>query len=278
MPTVPLADRLPRVDSVPVSRLILATPLPIATSAVISLMAMPERASTRRAPDVLTVPPMTGDVAGPRTCTLTLAVPVSDRPCAASFRLRKPNGTSPVKSSTSAGVPAVVTVPPPLRPRPAPSLTLALKVSLLPAKVPDDETLMPPKPAPRVCDVCTPAASILKATAGLAGAPVTLTVPEIEPAASRPGEKLLASETGTSRQRRVEVERLPDLAGHRRRAAAEVEHQPVERRRAVGDADGRGLGDGRLDALNGRLAGSEFDGRRAVGDLDAARGLAPECP
>ena len=56
---------------------------------------------------------------------------------------------------------------------------------------------MPPSPAPRVCEVCTPEASTLKATAGVAGAPETFTVPEIAPAASRPGEKLLASETGT---------------------------------------------------------------------------------
>jgi hypothetical protein len=70
---------------------------------------------------------------------------------------------------------------------------------------------MPPKPAPRVCDVWTPAASMLKATAGLAGAPVTFTVPEIEPAASRPGEKLLAREIGTRASAALRLSACPTL-------------------------------------------------------------------
>ena len=50
---------------------------------------------------------------GPRTCSETLAPPLSDRPCAASRRVRKENGTSPAKSSASARA-VVSTVPPPL--------------------------------------------------------------------------------------------------------------------------------------------------------------------
>ena len=124
-----------------------------------SLIAMPDRAATKRAPDVLTDPPTAGEFVVPRTCRLTFAAPDSARPCAASRCVRNENGTAPEKSRDSAREP-VSTEPPPLRPRPDPSPTLAWNCSLPPAKSPLEVTLIAPKPAERVCAVCAPFQSI----------------------------------------------------------------------------------------------------------------------
>ena len=150
MPTVPLTFSVPRVESVPVTRLIVATPPPRATSAAILLIDRPDDESMKRAPDVLTDPLMSGFEAGPRTEISTLAAPLSDRPICDSLAARKLNGTPPETSIARFGVPAVVTVPSAFRFMPEPSVALAVKSSLLAAKVPDEVTPMPPKPALRV--------------------------------------------------------------------------------------------------------------------------------
>ena len=134
MPTVPDPEMLPPVDRLPVNVRMVAAPFAIAISARMSLMAMPEAAATKRAPDVDSEPPIAGELVVPRTCRLTFELPVSDRPDAASFDARKENGTPPEKSSDRAREP-VSTVPPPLRPSPAPPAALAWKLQPAAGKV-----------------------------------------------------------------------------------------------------------------------------------------------
>ena len=159
MPTVPEADRLPLVDSVPVSERTVALPPPSETSALMFSMAMPDRESTSRAPDARSEPPIAGEASAPRTCRETSAAPLSDRPCAASRRVRKANGTEP-ETSTESDRDRVSTVPPPCSPAPAPSAALASKVSRPPAKSPLEFMRIAPKPAERVWAVSAPVQSI----------------------------------------------------------------------------------------------------------------------
>ncbi len=136
-----------------------ATPFAIVISARMSLMAMPEEAATKRAPEVVSDPLMAGELVVPRTCRLTFELPVSASPDAARRGARNENGTPPEKSSDRAREP-VSTVPPPLRPRPDPSAALAWNLSLPPAKSPLEVTLIGERPAERVCAVCAPLQSI----------------------------------------------------------------------------------------------------------------------
>lgn len=71
------------------------------------------------------------------------------------------------------------------------------KLSFLPVKLPVAAMPRPPMPASRVCATPTPTASMSKATLGSAGAPVTFAVPDTVPPACKPGEKALASDSGT---------------------------------------------------------------------------------
>src|SRR5690606_28667998 len=99
MPTVPDPEMLPPVDRLPVNVRMVAVLFAITISARMSLMAMPEAAATKRAPDVDREPLMVGAPNVPRTWTLTFELPLSERPDAANCDDRKENGTPPEKSS-----------------------------------------------------------------------------------------------------------------------------------------------------------------------------------
>ena len=200
MPTVPLADqRCRRVDSVPVSRLTVATPSPIADVGgdVVDGEAGAgiDQARARRA-----------DGAADhrrRRRAAHLDIDVGRAVQRQALRgerrvVRKANGTSPEKSSNERGRARVVNGAAALEAEAGPSPMLALKVSRLAGKRSGRLMLMRTEAGAARLRRWTPAASTSKATAGLAGAPETLTVPEIEPAAPRPGEKVLASDAGTA--------------------------------------------------------------------------------
>ena len=197
MPTVPDAEIVPPVDSVPVSERIVATPPPSAMSALMSLMAMPARAATKRAPDVAHRAADDRRAEPAADLMSTSAAPVSDRPCAASRSVRKAKRHAAGEVERQSGAAAC-------RPSRRPSASgrsrrrcwhrssaCRRRKSPLEGQVHRAEAGRARLRRLRALPVDR------EADRRVGRLPVTLAVPEIVPAADEPGRKALAIEAGT---------------------------------------------------------------------------------